>query len=180
MSDIKVSALSEETTPISTDIVMLVDDPTGSAVSKKTTIANLTKGMAIAVQSETGTTYTFDIADSNNFVRFNNASAQALTIPPNSSVEFPIGTRIWCYREGAGAVSFTGGTGVTLNAPNSVTSLGTQYQLGELYKYDTDSWNLVISPESGATDTNLGNANLTADDDRSYDINSNEFIIKWK
>lgn len=178
MSDIKVTALSEEATPISTDIVMLIDDPGGSPVSKKTTIANLTKGMAIAVQSETGTTYTFDIADSNNFIRFNNASAQALTIPTNSGVEFPIGTRIWCYREGAGAVSFSGATGVTLNAPNSVTSLGTQYQLGELYKYDTDSWNLVISPESGATDTNLGNADLTADANRSFDVNGDDLLIK--
>ena len=41
MADTKVTALTENTTPILTDIMYIVDDPGGSAASQKITLANL-------------------------------------------------------------------------------------------------------------------------------------------
>lgn len=41
MPDAKITALTENTTPISTDIVPMVDDPAGTPVTQKVTIANL-------------------------------------------------------------------------------------------------------------------------------------------
>ena len=43
---------------------------------------------------QTGTAYTLVLADAFKLVAMNNAAANTLTVPPNSSVAFPIGTRI--------------------------------------------------------------------------------------
>src|SRR3990167_582426 len=42
MADVKITALTENTTPVSTDIVPMVDDPAGITLTQKVTIANLT------------------------------------------------------------------------------------------------------------------------------------------
>lgn len=41
MANAKISALTEETAPISTDIAPIVDDPAGTPVTKKATLANI-------------------------------------------------------------------------------------------------------------------------------------------
>ena len=51
---------------------------------------------------ETGATYTFALADAEKTKLFNSASAQAISIPTHSAVPFPIGTKIRCFRKGAG------------------------------------------------------------------------------
>lgn len=43
MADTKITALTENTDPISTDILPMVDDPSGTPVTKKITIENLSK-----------------------------------------------------------------------------------------------------------------------------------------
>lgn len=45
MADTKVTALTENTTPVGTDLVYIVDDPGGTPASQKITVANLAKGM---------------------------------------------------------------------------------------------------------------------------------------
>jgi len=41
MADTKVTALTELVTPISSDILLVIDDPLGAPISKKATIANV-------------------------------------------------------------------------------------------------------------------------------------------
>jgi len=43
MEDTKITGLTEDTTPASTDLLITVDDPGGSPVNKKATIANVTR-----------------------------------------------------------------------------------------------------------------------------------------
>ena len=69
---------------------------------------------------ETGSSYTFALSDAFRTKLFNSASAQVATIPPNSSVAFPIGTRIRLMRIGAGTVKFVPDTGVTLRLPTGI------------------------------------------------------------
>jgi len=57
------------------------------------------------VTTQTGTTYTAVLADADTYIQFNNASAITFTIPPNSSVAFPVGTVIQMEQTGAGALS---------------------------------------------------------------------------
>jgi hypothetical protein len=70
-----------------------------------------------APNSQTGATYTFAAADARRMNIFDRATAQTITIPTNASVAFPIGTTLRCLRDGAGLVTFTPDTGVTLNKP---------------------------------------------------------------
>jgi hypothetical protein len=48
MADNKITALTEDTAPAVTDLLLTVDDPSGSAANKKATIANVTRFKADA------------------------------------------------------------------------------------------------------------------------------------
>ena len=73
----------------------------------------------IAINAQTGTTYTTVLADDGKLVTCDNASPIALTIPPASSVAYGIGTQINIMQLGAGQVTITAGAGVTLRSDGS-------------------------------------------------------------
>src|ERR1017187_5294122 len=73
------------------------------------------RSVGLLVTTQSGTAYTFVIADANNFVQFTNGSAVTATIPPNSTAAFPVGTVIAAEQAGAGQVTATAGAGVTVN-----------------------------------------------------------------
>ena len=73
----------------------------------------------IAINAQTGTTYTTVLADDGKLITADNASPIALTIPPASSVAYGIGTQINIMQLGAGTVTITAGAGVTLNSAGS-------------------------------------------------------------
>jgi len=95
------------------------------------------------ISTETGSTYTLDINDAQTLIISDRAGGTTITVPPNSSVAFPIGTRIRISKIGtSGNCNINEGTGVTINNWNSapaVRSMGT----GELIKIDTDEWMLT-------------------------------------
>lgn len=93
----------------------------------------------VGINDQTGTTYTFVLGDAGKDVRGTNASAITDTVPPNSSVAFPIGTLIAVSQGGAGAVTVTAGTGVTLRTPNGAATIA-QYDARVLEKTDVDTW----------------------------------------
>ena len=73
-----------------------------------------------------------------------NGSANTLTVPPNSAVAFPIGTRLMAQQIGAGSTTLAAGGGVTVNAPASVTlAIDEQYESRGLLKTATDTWQLI-------------------------------------
>jgi parallel beta-helix repeat protein len=86
--------------------------------------------------------YTLVLSDDGKLINMNSSSALTLTVPANSSVAFPIGTRIYVRKGGTGDVTISGATGVTINAPfgNTIT---TQYQTVVLMKVDTNTWDLL-------------------------------------
>ena len=93
------------------------------------------------INAQTGTTYTLVIGDAGDLVTMSNASANTLTIPPNSSVAFATGTQIDIINKGAGATSVTGGSGVTLNGVSTGTgALSAQYSAVSIVKVATDTW----------------------------------------
>lgn len=94
------------------------------------------------INTQTGTAYTLAITDAGRTVRMDNGSAIALTVPPNSSVAFPVGTQIVIEQSGAGAVTVTAGAGVTLYSRGSLVSTAGQYALAALVKTATDTWTL--------------------------------------
>lgn len=97
-----------------------------------------------AINAQTGTTYTLVLSDASKTVTMTNASANTLTVPPNSSVAFAVGTRIFVTQGGAGATTIAAGAGVTINAPTTVTlAIGEQHESRGLLKIATNTWTLI-------------------------------------
>jgi hypothetical protein len=97
----------------------------------------------IALNAQTGTTYTAVLADDGKLITCDNGSAIALTIPPNSSVAFGIGTQINIMQLGAGQVTITAGAGVTLRSAGSRLKTNGQYAVATCCKIATDTWVVI-------------------------------------
>jgi hypothetical protein len=97
----------------------------------------------IAINAQTGTTYTTVLADDGKLITCSNAAAIALTIPPNSSVAYGIGTQINIAQLGAGTVTITAGAGVTLNSAGTKLKTDAQYAVATCVKTDTNTWFVV-------------------------------------
>ena len=94
----------------------------------------------LQVNTQTGTTYTLVLADGGKLVEMNNASANTLTVPPNSSVAFPVGTQILVTQLGAGATTIVAGSGVTLRSKDSNLIVNGAYVGVTLINRATDDW----------------------------------------
>lgn len=70
-------------------------------------------------------------------------STSQITVPANSSVSFPIGTKIEFIRLGEGNVIFTGDLGVNVFSKYDDKSLAAQYSAAVLTKVDTNTWILI-------------------------------------
>lgn len=86
--------------------------------------------------------YTLALTDGavNTVVEMNKGSAVNLTVPPNSSVAFDIGTTILIWQEGAGQVTVVAGAGVTIHSASSHVNLTGQYSWAVLRKQATNTW----------------------------------------
>lgn len=103
---------------------------------------------SLVFNAQTGTTYTFVLADKDKMVTASNASAQTYSIPTNASVAYPIGTQINIIQIGAGQVTINAvssgtttisSTGATATAPK----LRVQYSSATCIKAGTDLWYVV-------------------------------------
>ncbi len=97
----------------------------------------------IAINAQTGTTYTTVLADDGKFITCSNAASISVTIPPNSSVAYGIGTQINFAQLGAGQVTLGAGAGVTLNSSGAKLKLKDQYSVATCVKTDTNTWFVV-------------------------------------
>ena len=93
--------------------------------------------------AQVGTTYTLALTDDGKIVEMNNASANTLTVPPNSSVAFPVGAQILVLQTGAGQTTLAAGAGVTINSKDGNLKLSAQWCAATLIKRATDSWVVV-------------------------------------
>ena len=97
----------------------------------------------IAINAQTGTTYTTVLTDDGKLITADNAASIALTIPPNSSVAYGIGTQINVMQLGVGVVTITAGAGVTLRSGGSKLKTNGQYAVATCCKIATDTWVVV-------------------------------------
>lgn len=97
----------------------------------------------VVANRQTGTTYTFVLTDVSKVIEMNNAAANTVTVPPNSSVAFPVGTVIELLQYGAGQTTIAAGSGVTIRSAGAKLKLSGQYSGGALRKIATDEWALV-------------------------------------
>ena len=97
----------------------------------------------LQINAQTGTTYTFVLADAGKMVTSSNGSAQTLTVPPNSSVAYATGTQIIVQAIGSGTATLAEGSGVTINSKDSNKDIDGQYAAATLIKTATDAWSLI-------------------------------------
>lgn len=89
--------------------------------------------------------YTLVLADQNDIIEMNVATANNLTVPLNSTVAFPIGTEIAISQYGAGKTTIVATGGVTIRSVGGLLSLSAQYAWATLVKVGTDEWYAVGS-----------------------------------
>jgi hypothetical protein len=91
------------------------------------------------VTNAQSSSYTLVLSDAGKMVEVSNASANTLTVPPNSSVAFPVGTIIDILQTGAGQTTITAGSGVTINSAIGL-KMRAQWSPASLIKRATDTW----------------------------------------
>lgn len=90
--------------------------------------------------------YTFVLSDANTvLVQAQGTGSTTITVPPNSSVAYPIGTQLNAIWDGTGTPTFAAGSGVTLTAAAGagIYSFPGQDTIIRLVKYATNSWYLL-------------------------------------
>jgi len=142
----KISVLAATT---SAELAGVISDETGTgALVFGTSPAISDPKVAQSINAQTGTTYTFVLADQGKYITASNASAQTYSIPTNASVAFPIGTSIDLIQIGAGQVTVqavTSGTTTVLStgATAAAPKARVQYSALTCKKVATDTWHII-------------------------------------
>ena len=92
----------------------------------------------VSIDPETAS-YTLVLSNREQMVEMNVSSANTLTVPTNSSVAFPIGTRIHVVQTGSGQTTITPASGVTINGTPGLKTRA-QWSAVTLVKRATDTW----------------------------------------
>jgi hypothetical protein len=101
-------------------------------------------GIYTAGQNAVGATpYTLVLADLGKLLLVNVAGAASVVIPPHSAVAFPVQAKIDLIQYGAGQVTISGGSGVTINSAGGKTKTNVQWSGVSLIQMFADAWVLV-------------------------------------
>jgi hypothetical protein len=130
---------------VSIDTAVTADLTTAQTLTNKTLTAPI---INLALNAQTGTTYTFVLADNGKLVTASNASAQTYSIPTNATAAFAIGTQINLIQIGAGQVTVAAATpGTTTVLSNAATAAQpkcrNQYAALTAIKVATDTWYVI-------------------------------------
>lgn len=93
----------------------------------------------VTANRQTGN-YTLVLGDAGKVIEMNVAGANTLTVPPNSSVAFEVGTTLEGVQYGAGQTTITPGGGVTIRSSGGKLKTTAQYSSFSLRKIATDEW----------------------------------------
>jgi hypothetical protein len=116
------------------------DGQTLRQVSPDGTVTDVLPSPLLATTARTGTSETLVLSDAGKRVTMDNASANTLTVPPHSSVAFPVGVQIPVQQIGAGQTTLAAGAGVTINSSGGLLNLSGQWAFGMLIQDATDVW----------------------------------------
>lgn len=109
----------------------------------RASIATLTAALAAVTVSTKSASYTLALVDAGTVIDVSSASNLVVTVPPNSTVAFPVGSIIELGRLGTGTVSVAAGAGVTVSSADGFLKLRVQFSTASLRKTATNTWLLV-------------------------------------
>ena len=110
---------------------------------RQDTASALYAPISASTNAQTGTSYTLVLSDAGKIVEMNNASANLIIIPLNSTIAFPIGTKIDVIQSGTGATSASIVSGVTLNSDTNKRTINAQWAAASLVKRATNTWIMI-------------------------------------
>jgi hypothetical protein len=134
---------AEKLTITGTDGATALDVPDGNVTITDSLTVSGGLVAPLAINAQTGTTYTLVAADAGKLITSSNGSAQTITIPPNSSVAFAIGTQIIVQNIGSANATLAQGSGVTIQSKDSNKEIDGQYAACTCIKTATDTWTLI-------------------------------------
>lgn len=140
MADVNQDLLPLAAAPAPSDLVTGVF----GGVSKNIPVAQLLGGL---LNKQTGTSYTLALTDASGIVEMSNTAANNVIVPPDASVNFPLGTQLAVSQFNSGSTSIVAGAGVTVHGAGTI---GGQYKQGFLYKHGVNEW---VFSASGAVGT---------------------------
>lgn len=109
----------------------------------QTKLSSIDTMALLPATTQAGTTYTLALADTGTVVEVTSSSSVTVTVPPNSSVAFPVGTVVELLQYGTGTLTIAAGAGVTIRSANNLLSARTQYSVLALRKRATNEWVLA-------------------------------------
>ena len=124
------------TVGLNTDVEASIDAVEADVSTLQTDVTNINE-LQFSYQTAS---YALVLSDAGKAVQMTVASANNLTVPPNSSVAFPVGTQILVIQQGAGQTTIVAGAGVTLYSKDSNLKLSAQWCAATLIKANTDVW----------------------------------------
>jgi len=147
MAEKKISQLTAKGTDLAaTDLIMISEVSGSSYISKYVTGSQIAAGGGgstdLTIDTKTGS-YTLILADSGKLIELNSSSSTSLGVPLNSTDAFPIGSQILISQIGAGEMTVTPVSGVTIRSRDNELKLQGQYSAATLIKRATDEWLLV-------------------------------------
>lgn len=102
--------------------------------------------------------YVLQTTDTSTLVIMNVGSANTVTIPNDSTIDFLLGTRVYVLQSGAGQTSIVGDIGVTINSQGGVLDLSEQYAMCELIKIAANTWTLQGGTTAGGAGSGVSDA----------------------
>lgn len=130
--DYKISSLESDVSTLDSDLSTAQTDIN----NLETDVTNINELQIVS----TGANRTLALSDAGKLIQFTDSGAETCTVPPNSSVAFPVGTQILVVQEGTGAVTLAAGSGVTINSKDGNLKLSARYCGVTLIKRATDTW----------------------------------------
>jgi hypothetical protein len=130
LDDLKVAALEATTVTPSSGVVFSDGTQTKEGVPSRTPIIQKTAAYTLGALTE---------RDSLIEVSHTGGSAVNVTIPADSTLNFPVGTSIDVLQTNTGSVAIAGAGGVTVNATPGLT-LRTQWSSATLLKRAANTW----------------------------------------
>lgn len=128
-----------DTTPGSSTIETTIVDSNGQLGSTDKKIGSYN------IIEYSGTNHTLVLADANSFLLMDSTISRTVYVPINTSVDFPIGTRIDITRKGTGTVTIEENVSVSIRAISTYRDISARYGVVILQKVSLNTWHLFGS-----------------------------------
>jgi len=100
-----------------------------------------TSNTLIEFNEQIGTSYTLELSDRNKIITMSNSSSNTLTIPNDSTTDFPNGTKIRVIQIDSGITTISAASGVILNSVSGGSvDITAQWDEVRLYKVRNNEW----------------------------------------